>query len=120
MTPETFRGARLGRRNVKSFKLLNRFPMISTRTMTNTKPSMTAADLFVLLDREFRRRRSRDCKGCVIQLPYRVDRGLANGATWDIDMPQSCGTACKEAFEELVSEFQGIYELKNEVADSSR
>ena len=81
---------------------------------------MTAADLFVLLDREFRRRRSRECTGCVIQLPYRVKATESHRGNWDIDMPQRCGQlGCTEAFEEIVSEFQDLYHLRGESADQS-
>lgn len=80
--------------------------------MDTNKPAMTAADLFVLLDREFRRRRPRECSRCVILLPYRVPRVHGRAGNWDIDMPQSCDDGCAVAFEELVAEFQGLYDLK--------
>ena len=83
----------------------------------NPKPAMTAADLFVLLDRELRRRRPRDCDRCVMQLPYRVESVGMHAGTWDIDVPQTCGNGCSEVFEELVTEFQGLYALKGASAD---
>ena len=75
------------------------------------KIGVTAADLFVLLDREFRRRRPRECAGCFVQLPYRVD---AKGDTpnWEIVTPAACKLGCHEVFDGLVEEFQQLYDLK--------
>jgi hypothetical protein len=75
-----------------------------------TKRSITAADLFVLLDREFRRRKSRDCASCVVQLPYRVRED--DVSNWEVVTPAACGEGCNEVFEEVVREFQGLYALK--------
>ena len=72
------------------------------------KMDVTAADLFVLLDREFRRRKSRDCAGCLVQLPYRV-----RGAEWEVVAPASCARGCDAVFEEVVREFQRLYALKH-------
>jgi len=74
------------------------------------KTAIAAADLFVLIDREFRRRKARDCAACALQLPYRVDRG--NGANWEMIGPRDCGRGCMSAFEDLVREFQSLYQLK--------
>ena len=75
------------------------------------RTGVTAADLFVLLDREFRRRKPRECPDCFVQLPYRVD---AKGAVanWEVVTPPGCTNGCAAAFEELVGEFQALYELK--------
>lgn len=78
----------------------------------NNKPALTAADLFVLLDREFLRRRPRNCASCVMQLPYRVEFINKPSVSWDIDSPHGCGNGCAEVFEELVAEFQGLYDLR--------
>jgi hypothetical protein len=76
----------------------------------NRKTSVTAADLFVLLDREFRRRKARECASCVVQLPYRVDE--RNDANWQVVAPTPCSRGCSVVFEEIVEEFQGLYALK--------
>ena len=68
---------------------------------------VTAADLFVLLDREFRRRKARDCAGCIVQLPFRV-----RGADWEAVAPGNCVRGCNAVFEEIVREFQRLYALK--------
>ena len=48
------------------------------------RTELTAADLFVLLDREFRRRRPRECSACFVQLPYRIDTMNGDGANWEV------------------------------------
>jgi len=79
----------------------------------NRKTHMAAADLFVLLDREFRRRRPRDCQSCETQLPYIVERPGAV-SNWEAMVPMGCGQGCAAVFEEILSEFQRLYELKGE------
>ena len=77
----------------------------------NKKTAVTAADLFVLLDREFRRRKPRECVNCALQLPYRVD--TADGqANWEVFLPRTCGKGCDLVLDELVAEFQDLYDLK--------
>lgn len=77
----------------------------------STRTGVTAADLFVLLDREFRRRKPRDCASCFVQLPYRVD-SRDSAPNWEVVTPPECGSGCEAAFDELVAEFQELYDLK--------
>ena len=79
----------------------------------NRKTPLAAADLFVLLDREFRRRRPRDCQSCETQLPYLVERAGA-ASNWEAMVPMGCGQGCAAVFEEMLAEFQRLYELKPE------
>lgn len=78
----------------------------------NQRTAVTAADLFVLIDREFRRRRPRKCTGCFLQLPYRVDVRDEAEANWEVVVPPDCGNGCNVIAEELVGEFQQLYNLK--------
>jgi hypothetical protein len=70
---------------------------------------VTTADLYVMLEREFRRRKS-PCRLCFVQLPYRVD---AHGGecNWEIHMPVDCGSGCGAALARLVGDFQDLYTL---------
>ena len=79
----------------------------------NRKTHLAAADLFVLLDREFRRRRPRDCPSCEAQLPYSHSGAVAH---WEAIVPMGCGQGCAAVFEEVLGEFQRLYELKTEGA----
>ena len=71
---------------------------------------MSAADLFVLLDREYRRRRPRECDACFVQLPFRVDAPVNGNANWELVIPQ-CRQACESVLQDLVTEFQERYAL---------
>jgi hypothetical protein len=82
----------------------------------NRKTSLSAADLFVLLDREFRRRKARECASCSLQLPYRLPG--SHGANWQVVAPSACARGCDAVLEELVREFQALYELEPETAPS--
>jgi hypothetical protein len=81
----------------------------------NRKTHLAASDLFVLLDREFRRRRPRECPSCEAQLPYPVQRPGAV-SNWEALVPMGCGQGCATIFEEVLAEFQRMYELKAEGA----
>ena len=85
-----------------------------TRKMTK-RTGLHAADLYVLLQREFRRRQSPRCTQCFVQLPYRVDRnGDDREANWEVAIPAQCGHGCAALVEELVQEFRELYDLKPE------
>ena len=69
------------------------------------------ADLYVLLEREFKRRKPTECDACYIQLPYRVDRLDENAANWELLIPPACPYGCRVVIEDLVQEFGTLYDL---------
>lgn len=74
------------------------------------KTPLNSTDLWVLLDREFRRRRPRECTSCFVPLPFRVD--ARDGApNWEVDIPRGCGRLCELVLEDLVAQLQGQHEL---------
>jgi hypothetical protein len=80
--------------------------------MSKRKP-ITADELYVHLDRDFRQRRPRECPNCYLLLPYRVDRN-DDGPNWEVIAPPSCGNGCAEVIEELFAEYAERYELAPE------
>ena len=80
----------------------------------DTKRTITAADLYVLLTRELKRRQSEKCGSCFIQLPYRVDRRNERTGNWELPMPPDCGGECRGILEDLYAEFAAQYELTTE------
>ena len=72
----------------------------------NHSIALGASDLFVLLEKAFRRRR--DCRDCFFTLPYRTYGGEG---TWSVIPSASCSEGCRLALEQLVAEHQGIYRL---------
>ena len=81
--------------------------------MKNRTP-IAAADLYVLLQREFRRRQVPDCSSCYVQLPFRVDRSDANGSNWEAIVPATCEYNCREVMDEVIEDFSRRYELVTE------
>ena len=71
---------------------------------------MSAADLFVLLDREFRRRQPRDCRSCYVPLPFRIEGAVNGSSNWEVVTPQ-CPLQCESVLQDVVLEFQKCYEL---------
>ena len=79
---------------------------------------MLAVDLYVLLQREFRRRQRPECKECYMQVPFRVDRQDDDSPNWEVVVPPPCPFACQHLVDELVTEFGMLYDLQPEEADS--
>ena len=73
---------------------------------------ISAGELYIQLDREFRLRRPRECVNCYILLPFRVDRD--EGPNWEVIAPPSCSHGCTEVIDELVTEYGQRYDLENE------
>ena len=78
------------------------------------RTAVLAADLYVLLQREFRRRQAPECKMCYVQLPYRVDRRDPGTANWEVVPPPTCAFDCWKVLEDLVAEFQALYDLRTD------
>jgi hypothetical protein len=84
---------------------------IAERKMKNRSP-IHAADLYVLLQRELRRRQPPQCSSCFMQLPYRVDRHDEESPNWEVVMPSPpCPYGCTAVIDEMVSEFGLLYDL---------
>ena len=80
--------------------------------MKTDRTELAAADLFVLLDREFRRRRPRECVGCFVQLPYRIDTFAGDGSNWEVTSLPECELGCNVLLEEIVEELRARYALR--------
>ena len=78
-----------------------------------TRTPIQAADLYVLMQRELRRRQSPQCSMCFVQLPFRVDRPGEEHPNWELVMPAVCPFGCRTVIEELVAEFGARYDLKD-------
>jgi hypothetical protein len=87
---------------------------IGDEHMHTKRTVVTAGELYVLLDREFRLRQSRQCNTCYIMLPYRVDQQEEARSNWELIVPRGCSHGCAELVEELVEEYSRQYELAPE------
>jgi hypothetical protein len=82
-----------------------------------TRTTVSAAELYVILDREFRLRRSKGCDACYITLPFRVDRHDEGSANWEVLLPADCQKGCGEVLDALVARYADVYELVPERSD---
>jgi hypothetical protein len=72
--------------------------------------TLGAADLFVQLDRAFRRK-TRVCRRCAFSLPFRL-RGGAQ-PNWSVIPSEQCPHHCLMILEDLLAEFQSAYRLSD-------
>ena len=79
----------------------------------STRKPITAGELYVQLDREFRTRRPRECSSCYVMLPFRVDR-VDGGPNWEVIIPAACGHDCADVIQELAAEYGEQYDLTPE------
>jgi hypothetical protein len=75
------------------------------------RKTITAGELYVILDREFRSRQSSDCTSCYFLLPFRVDQHDGAKANWEVIVPPGCPHDCSSLVDEIVDEYGQIYEL---------
>ena len=73
---------------------------------------MTDSDLFVALEKAFRRRTKR-CGRCVFSLPFRVPARARRDANWSVIPSDGCSENCRMVFEDLLHEFQSTYRLSD-------
>jgi hypothetical protein len=76
------------------------------------RTEINAADLYVLLQREFRRRQAPECSACYVQLPFRVDNRDAQSSNWEVVLPPPCASGCHDVMLEIIDDFQALYDLK--------
>ena len=80
-------------------------------TRMNNRSEIHAADLYVLLEKEFKRRKPGECSQCYVQLPYRVDRADGQASNWELVVPTECPYNCRVVIEDLVQEYGARYDL---------
>jgi hypothetical protein len=78
----------------------------------NPKIRISAAELFMLLADEFKRRQVLKCSACVFPFPYRVDRRDAEAPNWEVPVPVDCSNGCARVIDDMAFEFGELYELK--------
>jgi len=76
------------------------------------RTELPAADLYVLLQRELRRRQPAQCESCFMQLPFQVDRRDPEAANWEVVTPPLCDNGCAAVIDEIVYEFGLLYDLR--------
>ena len=78
------------------------------------RTAVSAGELYVMLDREFRLMQSHDCPACYILLPYRVDQPDPDAPNWEFVLPPDCANGCTSIVEDLIKKYWELYELAPE------
>jgi hypothetical protein len=81
---------------------------------------ITAAKLYAILDREFRKRRMTECGACKVPLPFYREPPDDVSANWAIGTPSECPRKCHAVIAEVLAELWPKYEIeRSETADAS-
>lgn len=84
-------------------------PMSASKSASKLDPS----ELFVLIDREFRRR-TRSCDRCVFSVPFRFRSRRRRGrANWSVIPSEACSPTCRFILDDVVSEHQAAYDIRD-------
>lgn len=82
---------------------------VAHRTMPRT--TVPVAQLYAILDREFKRARPADCKECAVPLPYWQRPPDDVSANWFIGTPSECRHGCHLLIAELLADLWTRYDL---------
>jgi hypothetical protein len=74
------------------------------------RTELNASDLFVVLERAFRRR-ARDCAGCTFTMPFSQRTPHGGREDWSIALTNACSPRCHAILEEIVNRYRGEYAL---------
>ena len=77
-----------------------------------TANSLAGSDLFVLLEKAFRRRTKR-CGRCVFSFPFRVPAQRTDQPNWAVIPSEGCTENCRLILEDVVRQFQDAYRLSD-------
>ena len=76
-----------------------------------TRTTLPAPQLYAILDREFRSRRSALCTRCSVPLPYWQRPPDDVSANWFIGTPRECRYGCHSVIAELLTELWTRYDI---------
>ena len=79
--------------------------------MALSREKLPAAQLYAILDREFKRLRPTACKSCAVPLPYWRKPPDDVSANWFIGTPSQCRHGCHSVIAELLTELWTRYDL---------
>ena len=78
---------------------------------TMSRTTLPVAQLYAILDREFKRKRPAACKACAVPLPYWQRPPDDVSANWVIGTPRECPHGCHLLIAELLAELWTRYDL---------
>ena len=81
------------------------------RTQLMSRTTLPVAQLYAILDREFKQRRPSLCKSCAVPLPYYQLPPDDVSANWFIGTPSQCRHGCHSIIAELLAELRTRYDI---------
>ena len=75
---------------------------------------LPTAQLYAILDREFRTRKSPECHACRVPLPYYKAAADEVSANWYIGTPSECPHRCQVIIAEVLATLWSQYDLEPE------
>ena len=72
---------------------------------------IVASQLYAVLDREFKRKRSSECTTCTVPLPFYKRPPDDVSANWFIGRPTQCRFGCHLVIAELLAELWTRYDI---------
>ncbi len=82
--------------------------------MIVTRTTVSAAQLYTLLDAEFRRLRPAACRSCRVPIPYWRAPPDDVSANWHIGTPAQCPNGCHLVIAELLARMWTRYDMEPE------
>ena len=79
------------------------------------RQDVSLEELFSILDQEFKRSRSSDCRSCITPLPIRRAAPDDVSTNWFVVEPQDCPHHCRTKLAEIVLRLMSEYELERSV-----
>jgi hypothetical protein len=76
------------------------------------RTTIQAAQLYAILDNEFRRRKSMACESCRMPLPYWRAPPDDVSANWQIAQPAECPHGCHLVVAELLAQLWTRYDME--------
>jgi len=88
--------------------------------MRNPMPreALSAPQLYAILDREFRKRKSPECQSCRVPLPFSRKPADEVSANWYIGTPSECPHHCQAIIAEVLANLWSQYNLEPEAEDA--
>jgi hypothetical protein len=74
------------------------------------RTQLRSSDLFVLLEKAFRRR-SPECGGCTFSIPWAHHNHGDPTEDWTVTLTNSCSPRCTAVLEEILSRYRREYAL---------
>ena len=85
-------------------------------TRTAGRTTISSAQLYAILDREFKRLRPSACSRCHVPLPYWRSPPDDVSANWHIGQPTNCAHGCHLVIAELLARLWTRYDIEQQLA----